>query len=88
VWPILELVYSIQELIAWLSRTKNIWNPLPPYFIRMVRVQRHESIDYLHDNSLMVAVVRRWFFDFQILNQRHSDDKRLADGRSAAELQG
>jgi hypothetical protein len=34
------------------------------------------SIDYLHDNSPMVAVVRRCFFDFQILSRLHSDDKR------------
>ena len=43
----------------------------------MVAYSVMRSIDYLHDNSPMVAVVRRCFFDFQILNRRNSGDKRI-----------
>jgi len=45
-------------------------------FICMVGCSVMRSIDYLDDNSSMVAVVRRCFFDFQILNRHHSNNKR------------
>jgi hypothetical protein len=62
---------------------QNIWKSAVTVFIRMVGCIVMRSIDYLHDNSPMVAVVRGCFFDFQILNRRHSDDKRrFADNSS------
>ena len=55
---------------------ENIWNPLSRY-IRMVGCSVMRSIDYLHDNSPMVAVVRRCFFDFSTDVTRTTSDRLM-----------